>query len=629
LQIVEPERWLDWDEERLSLQGLRMRLAESREALIGVRRVPNARVASAVRTLELLSAEDGPETAGELRRVVSEASGIDPEDLWSLAEELPYQVEISWARGSSDGRFDVIFWRRGTEASNGKRTVVAFGAREKKVQPWSHYTSNPLRPLATQSLIPELRKRLVEKLPDHMMPSAFVALDELPLTSSGKLDRKALPAPGTGRLELSAGYLPPRTPAEETLARIWSEVLGVQRVGAFDDFFELGGDSILSIQVVARARQAGLNLSPRQFFQHQTIAALAAVAEMGEGTEAQQSAVEGRVPLTPIQRWFFEQELPERHHFNQSALLDLGQAVDPTLLERVVHALLTHHDALRLRYEPDGEAWRQFQVPVEENSVFRHVDLRAVPADARDSAIEEVANGIQRSLHLSTGPLVRVALFETGTGSDRLLIVVHHLAVDGVSWRVLLEDLWSGYQQMIAGEETPRLPPKTTSFQAWAERLEQHARSEAMAEEAPYWLELSGRKPAALPVDFPGGKNDLASAESVVVSLSPEETGALLSEVPAVYRTQINDVLLTALAQSFRNWTGETGLLLELEGHGREELFSDVDLSRTVGWFTTIFPVWIEIQGVSGAGDAESASDYCATCGETRSSAGNWPPARR
>ncbi|HEY7817181.1 MAG TPA: condensation domain-containing protein, partial [Vicinamibacteria bacterium] len=345
------------------------------------------------------------------------------------------------------------------------------------------------------------------------------------------------------------------------------------------------------------------NLSPRQFFQHQTIAALAAVAEMGEGTEAQQSAVEGRVPLTPIQRWFFEQELPERHHFNQSALLDLGQAVDPTLLERVVHALLTHHDALRLRYEPDGEAWRQFQVPVEENSVFRHVDLGAVPAEARDSAIEEVANGLQRSLHLSTGPLVRVALFETGTGSDRLLIVVHHLAVDGVSWRVLLEDLWSGYQQMIAGEETPRLPPKTTSFQAWAERLEQHARSEAMAEEAPYWLELSGRKPAALPVDFPGGENDLASAESVVVSLSPEETGALLSEVPAVYRTQINDVLLTALAQSFRNWTGETGLLLELEGHGREELFSDVDLSRTVGWFTTIFPVWIEIQGVSGAGE--------------------------
>jgi amino acid adenylation domain-containing protein/non-ribosomal peptide synthase protein (TIGR01720 family) len=604
LQVVHPDRWLDWDEEGLSVEGLRTRLEESREALIGVRRVPNARVASAVRTLELLSAEEGPETAGELRRAATEARGIDPEDLWSLSEELPYRVEISWAGGSSDGRFDGIFWRRGLESSNGTRAVAEFPSREEKIEPWSHYTSNPLRPLVTQSLIPELRKRLAEKLPDQMMPSAFVALDELPLTSSGKLDRKALPAPGTGRPELQAGFLPPRTPAEEALARIWSEVLGVQRVGVFDDFFELGGDSILSIQVVARARQAGLNLSPRQFFQHQTIAALAAVAEMGEAAEAQQGVVTGRVPLTPIQRWFFEQRFPERHHFNQAALLDLGQRVDPRLLERVVRALLTHHDALRLRYQPEGEDFRQLLGGVEENAVFRHIDLSAEPAENRDSVLEEVANGLQRSLNLSTGPLVRAALFSTGTGSDRLLIVVHHLAVDGVSWRILLEDLWSGYQQLTVGEDTVQLPAKTTSFQAWAERLEQHARSQAMGEEASYWLELSGRKAPALPVDFVGGENDLASAETVVVTLSADETGALLSDVPSAYRTQINDVLLTALAQAFRSWTGESGLLLELEGHGREELFDDVDLSRTVGWFTTIFPVWIEIEGAAGIAEA-------------------------
>ena len=451
----------------------------------------------------------------------------------------------------------------------------------------------------------ELRNFLKQKLPDYMVPSAFVLLDILALTPNGKVDRRVLPAPDRVR-DSEVGFVAPRTPAEEILAAIWTEVLGLEQVGIHDKFFELGGDSILSIQVIARANQSGLGLTPKQLFQHQTIAELAAVASKTVPVQAEQGLVTGTVPLTSIQQWFFEQNLPEPHHFNQSVLLEVAPDLKRSLLEQVIQQLLVHHDALRLRFVQDGKRWQQVNDAPDETVPLRVVDLSAIPSGEQQAAIETTAAELQASLNLSEGPILRAALFHLGFDKPgRLLLVIHHLVVDGVSWRILLEDLSKVYQQLSRGSAV-QLPPKTTSFQFWAQRLTEYGQSEALATELDYWLAQSWSGVAPLPLDHPSGRGDNAvgSAANVSVSLSVEQTRALMQEVPSAYNTKINDVLLTALVQSFAQWTGKRFLLIDLEAHGREELFEEVDLSRTVGWFTTVFPVLLELEEDDHPGEA-------------------------
>jgi amino acid adenylation domain-containing protein/non-ribosomal peptide synthase protein (TIGR01720 family) len=444
----------------------------------------------------------------------------------------------------------------------------------------------------------ELYRFLKQQLPEYMVPSAFVLLDALPLTANGKVDRRVLPAPDTTRPELVGTYVAPRTSVEELLAGIWADVLGLEKVGIHDNFFELGGDSILSIQIVARANQAGLRLTPKQLFGHQTIAELATVAGTTSVFQAEQGLVTGEVPLTPIQQWFFEQEFAEPHHWNQATLLEVPPTLDLVLLQRVVQQLLIHHDALRLRFVRSASGWQQVNAFPDEAFSCTRVDLSSLPKGEQTPAIEATASELQASLNLELGPIVRVALFDLGSNQpNRLLFVIHHLAVDGVSWRILLEDFQTGYQQLSC-EGAMKLPPKTTSFQNWAQCLIEYAQSPALEQELDYWLDSSRSAVAPLPVDYSAGKeaNTVASACNVSVSLSAEETRALLQEVPKAYHTQINDVLLTSTVQAFAQWTGTRCLLVNLEGHGREEILEAVDLSRTVGWFTTIFPVVLELQ---------------------------------
>ncbi|HEY0733388.1 MAG TPA: amino acid adenylation domain-containing protein [Herpetosiphonaceae bacterium] len=456
------------------------------------------------------------------------------------------------------------------------------------------------------SFVADLRAFVKQHLPDYMVPNSVVLLDALPLLPNGKIDRPALPAPALLRPELEAGFAAPETPVETRLAQIWAEVLRLPQVGIRNNFFALGGDSILSIQIVARARQAGLQLTPRQIFQYQTIAELAAVAGTTTAVTAEQGLVTGPVPLTPIQHWFFEHESPERHHYNQAMLLEVRQPLDLTLLHRAIRQLLRHHDALRLRFVQAVEGWQQINAGMDDQPIVSSIDLAALPATEQARALEAAASVAQASLSLTTGPLVRAVHFSLGPGrTSRLLLVIHHLAVDTVSWQILLEDLQTAYAQLQRGALVT-LPPKTTPFQQWAERLADYAQSEALRQELAYWSG-AGRVSVRLPLDFPRGANTVASAASVETVFSVEETRALLQEVPAVYQTQINDVLLTALVQAFGRWTGTAALLIELEGHGREEIFEDVDLTRTVGWFTTLYPVLLDLRRVIGQGAALKA----------------------
>ncbi len=441
----------------------------------------------------------------------------------------------------------------------------------------------------------ELRSYLKERLPEYMAPAAFVMLKKLPVTRHGKVDRQALLSLHSTKAEGEERFLAPSTPAEQALAEIWRQVLGIERVGVHDNFFEMGGDSILSIQIIARANQVGLRFSPKQIFQHQTVAELAAAAGKAEAIQAEQGVVTGRVRLTPIQHWFFEQNLADPHHFNQAILLEVQPGLETSVLERALMRLLAHHDALRLRFTREESRWEQVNAGLEEEVPFTRLDLSGLPDDEQRRAIEAGSGELQASLNLSHGPLVRTALFVLGDAKpSRLLMVVHHLVVDGISWRILLEDFQTCCLQLSRGE-TIRFPAKTTSFKQWSERLAEYARSDALEQEHKYWMTETRTRASRLPVDRVGGANTVASTRTVEVSLSLEDTRALLQEAPAAYRTQINDLLLAALAQACADWTGERCLLVDLEGHGREAIFEDVDLSRTVGWFTTIYPVLLEL----------------------------------
>jgi|GEM_PF-508008 len=444
----------------------------------------------------------------------------------------------------------------------------------------------------------ELREFLQEKLPDYMVPSVFVRLKALPLTPNGKVDRQALPVPDMTRLESGGNFVAPRTSVEQKLAQLWSQILGLEQVGIYDNFFELGGDSILSMQIIAKAKQAGLQLTPKQIFDHQTIAELAVVSQTNKVIQAEQGLVTGEIPLTPIQQWFFEQNQPDAHHWNQAILLELRQTLDPVLLKQAVGQLLKHHDVLRARFIRQGFGWEQFNTSYSGEIPFTYVDLSSRSEDSQESALEEVVSELHTSLNLSEAQLVRVALFNLGANKPmRLVLIIHHLVVDGVSWRVLLEDLQTGYE-LLKRNEAIKLPSKTTSFQHWAQKLKEYASSPKLQSELEYWLAKPRQHISAIPVDFPDTviNNTLAETHTVSVTLSVEETQALLQQVPAAYQTQINDVLLTALVQAYKQWTGSNFLLVDLEGHGREEIVDDVDISRTMGWFTTIFPVLLQLE---------------------------------
>jgi amino acid adenylation domain-containing protein/FkbH-like protein/non-ribosomal peptide synthase protein (TIGR01720 family)/FkbM family methyltransferase len=460
-------------------------------------------------------------------------------------------------------------------------------------------------PEGKQPTSTELQSFLKQKLPDYMVPASFTVLKAFPITPNGKLDRRALPIPEF-ESNHSTGFVSPRTHAEKILLKIWQDVLRLKKVCIHDNFFELGGDSIIGMQIIARSNQAGFKLTPKQLFQNQTIAELAAFVVMTTSLEAEQGLVKGIVPLTPIQHWFFERNLPSLHHFNQSVLLEVPSNIQPELLEQVLQKLLYHHDALRLRFVQQEAQWQQYNSDALDGISLAITDLSNLAPAEQSKAMELKAEEMQRSLNLADGPLLRVVLFNLGKFSPgRLLIVIHHLAVDGISWRIVLEDLAGAYKQLDSGNNI-QLPAKTTSFKDWAIRLQDYAGGQGLDRELDYWQNERSSAVAPLPLDYPAvaSENTVGSSSIVSLSLSVEQTRALLQDVPRAYNTQINDVLLTALVQSFAGWTGSDSLLIELEGHGREDLFEDVDLSRTVGWFTSIFPVCLKLGGLYHPGEA-------------------------
>ena len=441
--------------------------------------------------------------------------------------------------------------------------------------------------VAGASLDPAVLKAgLARALPDYMVPTWLIPLDRMPLTANGKLDRKALPLPTAVAPQAMPAE---RNQTEQALADIWCTVLHLDAVGLHDNFFELGGDSILSLQIIARARKAGLKLTPRQLFENQTVATLARVALPVVGaTPAVLPALASAaaaLPLTPVQQAFFAAAVTNRAHWNQALRFATGEPLDAGLLKQALAALLARHDALRLRFEQRAGEWVQSIAPVGPPAEV----LWLQPADAD---VDKVCDAAQQSLDLANGPLLRAVLF----GDATLFIVIHHLAVDGVSWRVLIDDLVLGYRQLASGQPVT-LADVPTSWAAWAVRLAHHAGSGAFDAELPYWQRLAADGGLDPVCDVPKGRARVRDADQLTMVLDTDTTRQLLKHAPAAWRTRINELLLTALARAL----GRNGeLLVELEGHGRESQdpgLDDVDLSRTVGWFASHFPVRLAAGG--------------------------------
>jgi len=591
--------WEKWEPHVWDLERIRHEL-QNRRTAFGFRAIHNARLENERRALQRLAACPGEETVQTLRGTLQggPCQGIDPEALWSLAADMNMRLEMSLSFTDPlalDAVFLPLDASRSIDISQPRPSPACFFSREVPFRPWAQYANNPLHQKVARDLGPRLRKFLSELLPDYMVPSAFLLLDRLPLTANGKIDRRALP-----RLERSAldeSYVAPRTRVEKVLAEIWTEILGVDCIGVHDNFFELGGDSILSIQVASRATRMGFNLSTRQLFEHQTIAGLATM--FGDApvrapeTEAERPT--GEVPLTPIQKWFVDLELPEPHHFNQALFVKTRADLDPERLRHALVCVADHHDATRLRYDVRN-GWRQFYSDQGSLIDFHVVNSsHAVGADWDPDWLAEQATPYQSGFDLSRGPLWRAVLFRKGpTGEGRLLFVMHHLVVDGVSWRILFEDILTVYEDPSA-----KLPPRTSSFQARANELLQAADSGLFRGELEYWQRQVANPVYSLPLDC-ALHAQLGAPGVVRRILDADFSWSLLRETTARYNAQLFELLISALVIVLTRWIGKRELRIDVEGHGREDLFGQ-DVSRTVGWFTSLFPLSFSIEGTSTA----------------------------
>ncbi|UHA73333.1 non-ribosomal peptide synthetase [Paenibacillus sp. 481] len=431
--------------------------------------------------------------------------------------------------------------------------------------------------------VQELRKHIQETLPDYMVPSYFVPMTELPLTRNGKLDRLALPEPDVHLAQET--YIAPTTENERILAQVWSEVLGLERIGIDDNYFLLGGDSIKSIQIVSKLAQHQRKLQVKHLMLYPTVGECAQYMEHMSHKKERQRVVAGELPLTPIQRWFFDQAFEVAHHWNQSMMVYNEQGWDPAIVNEAFTKLVEHHDALRMRFIQDGEWIRQVNLSVEESEHFTLEIFEVGDAEQASAHIEQVATELQARIVLD-GALVKLGLFKTHQG-DHLLMAIHHLVVDGVSWRILLEDFQNVYQSILTGDR-PVLPDKTDSYLAWSHELVHFAKHEQLAREIPYWERVNEQ---ASKLSFKG-KRPCTIEQSNTVSIQIEQsvTRKLLTEVHRAYHTDISDLLLTALALTYAERDKE-GVVVHLEGHGREDIIEHIDITRTVGWFTSMFPV--------------------------------------
>ncbi|PEC30403.1 non-ribosomal peptide synthetase, partial [Bacillus cereus] len=437
----------------------------------------------------------------------------------------------------------------------------------------------------------KIRRKLAQTLPEYMIPVHFMTIDELPLTPNGKMSEQLLPIPEK-ETETVEAYVPPCTEIEKLLTDIWQEVLGIERVSIKGSFFDYGGDSIKAIQISSQLRKYRLKLETKYLFTHATIQEVAIYIEPLK-KQIDQRQISGEILLSPIQNWFFSKNFVNPHHYNQAETLYKAEGFDPEAVELALDKLIEHHDVLRAVFVKNPQQMVQINRKAYTADFYTLEVMNLRNKNNWRELAENHIDSIQGELDIENGPLIKASIFQTNKG-DHLVIVIHHLIIDGVSWGILLEDLETAYEQAVSGEKI-KLPEKTTSYKEWTTELWNYAKEEVVNETA-YWEDVENRLvvPSSLAVRQSINQKRWYSKQ-LVRQLNKEKTDLLLKQAHRAYNTEINEILLAAFALAMKEQFGIEELPLDLEGHGRETFSEDVDVSRTIGWFTSVFPVVLEV----------------------------------
>jgi amino acid adenylation domain-containing protein len=508
---------VDWQKERLNPRALRQFLIEKEPETLGVRRVANARVRADVRFIELLNQSIASETLSELREAVSKTheDAIDPEEIWSLSETLPYEVDVRWSDAGAGEYFDIVFRRREPgRQENLRESFQSLPEEARAPKALALYANNPLRGRLMRQLIPRLRGHLEKRLPDYMIPAFFVVLDALPLTPNGKVDRRALPAPDEARPEQAGDFVAPRTAVEELLSRLWAEVLRVESVGMCDDFFALGGHSLLATRLVSRVRESfGVELPVRSLFEAPTVRELARHVEAAlrdrTGTQAPpvvRVSREETIPLSFAQQrlWFLHELEPTSSFYNVPVAVRLRGRLQIDAMKRTLNEIVRRHESLRTSF-PTVDAQPVQSIATTLVLDLPLHDLSTLPEQEREHEAQRRATEEARApFNLAAGPLMRASLVRLGAEDHVLLVTMHHIVSDGWSMGVLIREVGALYRAFVEDEPSPlaELAVQYADFAVWQRRW---LAGEVFETHLRYWKrQLGGELPVLnLPTDKP------------------------------------------------------------------------------------------------------------------------------
>jgi amino acid adenylation domain-containing protein len=554
VEIPTDVTWLDWQQQGLTLTALVQLLESTQPQILGLRRVPDARLIAEVKTLELLKQESAPQTVGELRSLQPEIlkEAVEPEDIWALGDKLSYKIEITWTNGGIDGCYDVLLQRQ-TPATE---KIVAFDRKKQYLKPWHNYANNPLQGKIARQLVPELRQYLQSKLPEYMLPSAFVLVDAWPLTANGKIDRRSLPSPDQTRLELEADYVVASNPIEEKLVSIWSEVLAVQQIGVHDNFFNLGGHSLLATQVISRVRDAfNVELPLSCLFTSPTVAGLAESiqtklqsANIIEYPAIQPVSRNGDLPLSFAQQrlWFLSQLVPDSSLYNVSAPVRITGLLDIAALKNSFNEVVQRHEILRTSFVAVEGKPIQVIVP-NINLSLPIVDLQTLDSSEQATQVQNLATEEElKPFNLTSGSLLRVKLLRLHQTEHILLLTMHHIISDGWSMGILVQELATLYEAFCTGKPNPLapLPIQYADFAVWQRQCLQ---GKVLESQLAYW------KQQLLGGNLPTLKLPIQRSQPIVpsykgASYSFELSGDLSQQILEFSRQENATLFMTLLA---------------------------------------------------------------------------------